>query len=336
MENELTNDDIHAKKIQALLQQFGINDTDVNVLKAVLSNKPEPFKMDRWIMHDDIKVKLRIWFDKLFDLDRFVMTFVPKLKPNHAVINGVDTKSLEERMKDTDWYYANAESPEQVAQEYGKIEKIESEIDQLIKSPEGLRIATILWNNYVPFYTATKPELIKDYENNSDLYHTQRFERGIPFEQAYAGLKAKHELIDQTLKALSHYDPKDRLSLSTMAEAQSGLIANLENRMKNADWYFEYSDDHRVWQQGVVEIEGIRKDLELLSKLPQGREKADDLWGKYVPPLSVGKPDFLKDSATKETIFKSEASQNSPPKIKRPQFVKDKSVRKQKRNLKQK
>lgn len=188
MAKALNLEEKNAEKMHASLQLLGIHDIDIEGLKVVLRNKPDPYKMDRWIMKDDNKIKLQIKFDKSFAIDHFVATFVPKLPVSHTIIKGVDTKALEEKMKGADWYYAS-ESPEQLDREYKKIEKIESEIDQLIKSSEGLRIATIIWNNHVPFYTATKPEAIRNYENNGDLYITQKFSGDVPISIAFEDLE---------------------------------------------------------------------------------------------------------------------------------------------------
>jgi hypothetical protein len=194
MAKTLSPEERNAERMHASLQQLGIHDINVDGLKAVLRNKPDPYSMGRWTMVDENKVKLQVKFDKAFSIDSYVATLVPKLPVNHAIINGVDTKALEERMKNADWYFTNSESAGQLESEYRKIEKVESEIDQLIKSPEGLRIATILWNNHVPFYTATKPELISGFEDSSELYVAQKFNKDITIEQAYSTLANAHDL----------------------------------------------------------------------------------------------------------------------------------------------
>lgn len=213
MAKSLNKEDINAERMQGSLLQLGINDIDVEGLKAVIRNKPDPYQMGRWIMKDENKIKLEIKFDKSFGLDHYVAKFVPTLSIQHAIINRVDTKSLEERMKSADWFYAHTETPEQVENEFRKIEKIESDINRLVKSPEGLRMATILWNNNVPFYTATKPPSIRAYEESSDLYVTQKFSGDISFGQAYAALVDAHEVNLQREGKLSHAEPQ-KINLS--------------------------------------------------------------------------------------------------------------------------
>lgn len=74
---------------------------------------------------------------------------------------------------------------------------------------------------------------------------------------------------------------------------ENELIDHLHYKMKNADWYYDYSDDFRVWQKGDAEIEDIKKDLKELSQTQEGMEVANRLWQLYVPPYSVNKPHYL-------------------------------------------
>ena len=69
-------------------------------------------------------------------------------------------------------------------------------------------------------------------------------------------------------------------------------IAGLMTKMAKADWYYDYTDDPKVWEKGRVEINGIKEDLLQLSKLEQGIQVANQLWTAYVPPHSVQKPEF--------------------------------------------
>lgn len=81
------------------------------------------------------------------------------------------------------------------------------------------------------------------------------------------------------------------------------LPSRIEQKMAKADWYYEYSDDHRVWQKGSSEIKGILKDLQMLTRNEQGFEMANKLWEKYVPEYSVSKPDFLNDDKYYQKIY---------------------------------
>jgi hypothetical protein len=46
--------------------------------------------------------------------------------------------------------------------------------------------------------------------------------------------------------------------------------------LKSHDWYYDYSDDHRVWRAGSAaysQLRGMQKNLD-----PQG-----EIWNKYAP-----------------------------------------------------
>lgn len=86
---------------------------------------------------------------------------------------------------------------------------------------------------------------------------------------------------------------KEYIDLGIMVKEQE-LSDRLHHKMKHADWYYEYSDDHRVWQRGSIEITGIKEDLKELSQSPEGMSTASKLWEIYVPQYSVGKPEFLQ------------------------------------------
>lgn len=62
----------------------------------------------------------------------------------------------------------------------------------------------------------------------------------------------------------------------------------LRERMAKADWYYEYTEDSRVWAKGNREVKGIIEDLK---EIPVA--EAIKLWKEYVPEFSVSKPDFL-------------------------------------------
>jgi hypothetical protein len=193
MAKALTSEEKNAQTMLSSLQKLEIHDIDLDGMKAVLRNKPDPYSMSRWTMIDENKIKLQVKFDKSFSIDHYVATFVPKLPVDHAIINGVDTKALEERMESADWYYAS-ESSSQLEKEYDEIEKIEADINQLIRTPEGLHVATILWNNHVPFYAATKPDLISRYEDNGDFYVKQKFSGDTAIHVAYEKLQETLQL----------------------------------------------------------------------------------------------------------------------------------------------
>lgn len=54
--------------------------------------------------------------------------------------------------------------------------------------------------------------------------------------------------------------------------------ADLEEQLKCHDWYYQYSDDHRVWCGGEAHW---RKIKGLIEKVPV--DKVKELWAKYAP-----------------------------------------------------
>lgn len=52
----------------------------------------------------------------------------------------------------------------------------------------------------------------------------------------------------------------------------------LELSLKHHDWRYEFADDHRAWNKGVAEFEGIRKLMKVV-----GEPRATELLNKYKP-----------------------------------------------------
>jgi len=50
--------------------------------------------------------------------------------------------------------------------------------------------------------------------------------------------------------------------MTQVKETMSTLIEMLRNH----DWYFEYSDDHKVWQRGVTQRAAINAEAERLGQ----------------------------------------------------------------------
>jgi len=44
------------------------------------------------------------------------------------------------------------------------------------------------------------------------------------------------------------------------------MMENLIKLLRNHDWYFEYSDDHKVWQRGVMQRAAINAEAERLGR----------------------------------------------------------------------
>lgn len=57
-------------------------------------------------------------------------------------------------------------------------------------------------------------------------------------------------------------------------------IGDLEEAMLNHDWYYTYSDDHRVWRQGEASLARLRSGSAWLSD--NGfKDQVNQLWERY-------------------------------------------------------
>lgn len=54
-----------------------------------------------------------------------------------------------------------------------------------------------------------------------------------------------------------------------------------EHLLQNMDWFYAFSDDHRVWCAGEASIAKLKALRLSLSKSYEGKLKADALWAKY-------------------------------------------------------
>lgn len=62
----------------------------------------------------------------------------------------------------------------------------------------------------------------------------------------------------------------------------SDMLKEFEKALRNHDWYYDYSDDGRVWRRGVAEADSIRNMREQLVK--DGHQLAvDALWAEHCP-----------------------------------------------------
>ena len=49
----------------------------------------------------------------------------------------------------------------------------------------------------------------------------------------------------------------------TQVKATMSMLIEM---LRNHDWYFEYSDDHKVWKSGVIERAAINAEAERLGR----------------------------------------------------------------------
>jgi len=54
------------------------------------------------------------------------------------------------------------------------------------------------------------------------------------------------------------------------------LYTEYTELLKSADWYFEYSDDQKVWQSGV-------NQFQQLEKMAQEIDPKYTIWNEYAP-----------------------------------------------------
>lgn len=59
-------------------------------------------------------------------------------------------------------------------------------------------------------------------------------------------------------------------------------LAELALQLKQHDWYYEYSDDHGVWQRGDNKANWIRSEIKYLNSLGL-EEQVQALWEQYCP-----------------------------------------------------
>jgi hypothetical protein len=62
----------------------------------------------------------------------------------------------------------------------------------------------------------------------------------------------------------------------------SDKLQVFEQALKSHDWYYDYSDDHRVWRRGTEQHDAL---LKMRKELKQEHDPAviDALWSKYSP-----------------------------------------------------
>jgi len=59
-------------------------------------------------------------------------------------------------------------------------------------------------------------------------------------------------------------------------------LTTLESLLKSHDWYYQYSDDHSVWQRGRDQADEIRRQKDICCGL--GLDSiANELYNKYKP-----------------------------------------------------
>ena len=59
-------------------------------------------------------------------------------------------------------------------------------------------------------------------------------------------------------------------------------LTTLETLLKQHDWYYQYSDDHRMWKRGKAEAEEIRRQRDICCGAGFDNV-AKELYNKYCP-----------------------------------------------------
>ena len=78
-----------------------------------------------------------------------------------------------------------------------------------------------------------------------------------------------------------HYLMHKRLIIMSLSETPS-ILAALESLLRRHDWFFEYSDDHRVWRKYHDIKQSIYAALDIAHKLGWSVE-ANKLYHQYCP-----------------------------------------------------
>ena len=79
---------------------------------------------------------------------------------------------------------------------------------------------------------------------------------------------------------ISNNKRKTRLTTYGEEKVMHPDMVQFERLLKTHDWYFEYSDDHRVWQRGRDERDEIRRQRDILCGLGMD-EIANKMYDKY-------------------------------------------------------
>ncbi|WP_207515929.1 hypothetical protein [Longitalea luteola] len=147
--------------LQQRVSATGI-DRDVRyVVENNIQKNPERFTLALETETGRDKLGLKLHFIKEgsdynfpgYEATLFHHTFIA-----HRQINGIDTRNLDNRMKQADWHYGIAESDEKVIKGYKNAEAIKADLRQLAQDGQGKIVAAQLWNNHVPANTVTKPD----------------------------------------------------------------------------------------------------------------------------------------------------------------------------------
>lgn len=201
------NDDIsaiqNAESLVRELSVFGIESLPAERLLEHFRNNPFEFKETVQTLFGEDKIKYDLVFHNRADghyKDRyrfrdFTATLYPAMAVPHIEINGIKISDLELKMKEADWYHEYSDDARVWSAGRETISSIGEDLKKLSQDDEGLRIATILWNNYVPYYSFGKPDFIEAYEQNSQIYPSVEFPRDhkIDAEDAFELIKERYE-----------------------------------------------------------------------------------------------------------------------------------------------
>ena len=101
-----------------------------------------------------------------------------------------------------------------------------------------------------------------------DLYRTLKTQFGLVTIQYPEELAAK-------------FGPKTPEKLPTSPEETEKLFHEFEDKLRHMDWYYQMSDDHRVWSVGQRAMEDLGMMNDKLMKVDA--ERTESLWNQYSP-----------------------------------------------------
>jgi hypothetical protein len=144
--------------------------------------------------------------DGHYSLDKITGTLYSKMDIEHTIINGIDTKSLENKL-DTASVLNEGKT---IFKEY------ELEFRQLCDDRNGRQIAVIMYNNIIPLWS-DKPEFISRIEDDLKIYPTMEFSGYATRTEVYESLK-RYEAISKALMRSAIPGIQDETSKTALIE----------------------------------------------------------------------------------------------------------------------
>ncbi|WP_205514347.1 hypothetical protein [Longitalea arenae] len=184
------------ERLQQQVNAIGLERDVRSALESNIQKDTDRFNLSLETESGGDKLGIKLHFinqGSSFDFPGYDVTLLHHTPIAHRQINGVDTRELDHRMKNADWYYSIAESQEKLINGFKNSEAIELDLRLLSRNEQGTILAAQLWNNHVPLNTIAKPDFIAAIEAAHDLYPKSSFPADIKISQAHEILKAQYQ-----------------------------------------------------------------------------------------------------------------------------------------------